>query len=89
MDRTDRPLALLPDVETICDERGWVLRRDGGERYADDKPQAIIIEALQHGSCDIDALTETICEACDGMREDEAALCIARFILEFSEFLRG
>jgi hypothetical protein len=86
----DEILELLPDACAYTESEGWALRRGTVARLARGEGQNAIIQALSAGCARIDDLEEAVrCASSVPLRDDEASLAVARFILDFGEFLKN
>lgn len=88
MDTSELHLNLRPGVTFIRDEQGVGLRHGQTARYADDSIQRTILDLLSRGKFSPDELIGAICSAQSSRdKSNEASLTLARFILEFGDYL--
>jgi hypothetical protein len=79
-------LCLKPGAHVVQDQNGWGLQKGASVRYAATAVQALILRRIAAHVFDLHALTLAV------MRQENrngplAALEIASFILDFSDFL--
>lgn len=88
MKGADGSLKLVPEAEACAQDGTGIVRCRGAERPAADATQTVIIEALAQGNCSVNELEDAVRSSAAGsMRDDEVSLALARFILDFGEFL--
>ena len=81
-------IVLKPDAKIVHDESGWALSGRGIVLGAKDEVQSAILQRIDEGCVSLDDLERFVRERNGGMlRDDEASLALAEFILDFGDLL--
>ncbi len=81
-------LCLEPGASVIQDERGWGMKRRDAVRYAATPAQTVILRHVFARVFDLHALTLAIMRETKAA-EPQAALSLAAFVLDFSDYLEN